>query len=313
MKVNLDVLKRLCTMKERKVQRYINKVVPSIDDYGAFMWKQKEGVKILAVAHMDVIFEDSEFRSIKTNNDIIVLSPTLDDRLGIFTILNLLPQYGIEVDMLFTKDEERCMSTAEDFVRICDKDYNLIIEFDRMGTDVVMYDYECNVELKADLESVGFEIGRGTYSDIRELEGLGVSAFNMGIAYHFQHTERCCASLADLARQLEKLKLFHDQFSGKVYEHMPLDDPASTVQDDPYWFYRRDYSPAEDEYEAAVDESKDHWYPSEVDYFDNPQDFEDLDDPDNPMDDRDFLWDYGQVRRAQGFFHKTRDGKWKDC
>jgi hypothetical protein len=296
-KVNLGVLKKLCSMKERKVKRYLKATVPDIDDYGAFLWKQTEGVKILAVAHMDVVFDDKDFKSVTTKNDIIVFSPALDDRLGIFTITHLLPQFGIEVDMLFTTDEEKCLSTASDFTRYCDKEYNWIVEFDRMGTDVVLYDYDCNVELQEDLKSVGFEIGHGSYSDIRDMEDMGVAAFNMGIGYHFQHTERCCASMVDLSTQLKKLQEFVEHYGEVAYEHVPLEKPD--VDTDPYWYCRGGktdrYAHLRDDYRAHTE----HWYPQA----------EDFSDPEDEFDDR-FLGDYGKVYRAQACMSGSR--RWEE-
>jgi hypothetical protein len=306
-KVNLGVLGKLCKFKERKLKKYIKKLVPDIEDWGAFMWKQTEGVKILAVAHMDVVFEDPDFKSVTTKNDILAFSPCLDDRLGIFTIINLLPQFGIEVDMLFTTDEEKCMSTASDFVKYCDKSYNWIIEFDRMGTDVVLYRYKCNVELTDDLKSVGFEIGIGSYSDISDMQDLGIAAFNMGIGYYFQHTERCCASMVDLSHQLKRLQEFYNKFKDTFYEHMPLE---SDVETDPYWYCRgtykgnvkrrtpwgghfdpTDYDDDIPGYERKDSSSAD-WYPEGKDFNED-----------------DFLWEYGKVHRAQA---SIASGRWEN-
>lgn len=222
MKVNLKVLENLCTLPETKLKDHLELVRPTLKNYGTYLYSDT-GSDILAVAHMDVVkplgIGDGTFRLIKDGDTSIVMHPNLDDRLGIFAILYLFPQYGIATDVLLTTDEEICMSTAHDFAENCTKNYNWIVEMDRAGEDVVLYDYEDDAGIVKDLRSVGFSISRGSYSDICELEGLLTTAFNVGIGYHFQHTSQCCASLRQLARQLKKLQKFYEKFKDVPYEH----------------------------------------------------------------------------------------------
>jgi hypothetical protein len=222
MKVNTGALRKICNLSEDKLKKYLLASNTGMEDYGAFLWHSKRKADILAVAHMDVALESAAFNTVETPDDLFILSSALDDRLGIFTILHLLPQFNIKVDILFTTEEEMCMSSAQEFPDFCDKDYNWIVEFDRAGTDVVLYEYETNVDLTDDLKSVGFEIGIGSYSDIRELEQMGVGAFNIGIGYHFQHTDQCCASMLQLATQLTKLQQFYEEFKDVQYDHRAI-------------------------------------------------------------------------------------------
>ena len=219
MNVNLKILENLCTLSEIKLRDHLKSTSPSLKDYETYLYADT-GSRVLAVAHMDVLIGVSNpFRLFKDGDYTVVMHPNLDDRLGIFTILHLFPQYGIATDVLLTTDEEICRSTARDFTERCKKNYNWIVEVDRAGEDVVLYNYESDKRIVKDLKSVGFNINRGSYSDICEMEGLFTSAFNMGIGYHFQHTTQCCASLQQLARQLKKLQSFYNTFKDVSYEH----------------------------------------------------------------------------------------------
>lgn len=279
MKVNLKILNNLCTLPEEKLRNHLKVVRPNLKDYGEYLYSESPNSKVLAVAHMDVhTVPGTYFRLVKNENTTVILHPGLDDRLGIFSILYLFPQYDIATDILLTTDEECCMSSAREFAENCKKDYNWIVELDRAGDDVVMYNYDDDESIKADLKSVGFKLGIGSYSDICELEGLGVSAFNMGIGYHFQHTAQCCVILRELATQLRKLKMFYDQFKDQAYEH--------------------DYIP------AATS------YPSDRDFLDNPMYWDDEDD-DGHYAGADTYWENGKMHWSYVPPRRQLQRQWK--
>lgn len=181
-----------------------------------------KGAKVLAVAHLDTVMpilgrgQDSWGIFKKSGQVVGVASPHLDDRLGVYTILELLPQMGIEVDVLLTEGEELGRSTAEFF--LSPVEYNWVVEFDRKGDDVVLYDYYDQKWAKR-IEKFGFNVGNGTFSDISELEHLGVKALNIGIGYYQQHTVWCYADLCETLAQLKKFKSFYNSNKGKRFEH----------------------------------------------------------------------------------------------
>lgn len=156
------------------------------------------GSKVLAVAHLDHVVKTRPVM-----RDTVISCGQLDDRLGAWVILFLLPYLGINVDVLLTDSEETGQSTAQYFVP--PKDYNWVVEFDRRGTDVVLYQYDSpsNREL---LEEAGFSIGVGSFSDISYLD-IGVSGFNIGVGYHNEHTRFCYADLRDT---IDNVALFAD-------------------------------------------------------------------------------------------------------
>ncbi|MBM4044172.1 MAG: hypothetical protein FJ279_03590 [Planctomycetes bacterium] len=142
----------------------------------------------------------------------IVHSPWLDDRLGVFTILDLLPALGVKVDVLLTDGEERAQSTAAQFVLPPGKQYNWAVEFDRRGEDAVCYHYD-NME---DFAEPYFEIGRGTFSDISVLNA-GCQAINIGVGYHEEHTVGCYCILEEYFEQVARfLVMYRDKSTVRV-------------------------------------------------------------------------------------------------
>ena len=140
--------------------------------------------------------------------DTLVYSPYLDDRLGIYAIFERLPDLGIDVDILITDGEEVGNSSAKDFSQNCYKNYNWIVEFDRKGEDVVLYDYK-NMQTEESLIEAGFIIGDGTRSDISHMQSFGVVCFNVGIGFHHEHYSDCWADMAMFERQLGRFEDFY--------------------------------------------------------------------------------------------------------
>lgn len=118
-----------------------------------------------------------------------ITSVGLDDRLGLYFITQVLPSLGINVDILMTTEEEKGRSSASEFV--ANKKYNWMFQFDRHGYgNVVMYQYDTH-KLTCMLESYGYTVQMGTFSDISELGFLGCSGFNFGCGYLHEHTNFC--------------------------------------------------------------------------------------------------------------------------
>ncbi|HEY1700745.1 MAG TPA: hypothetical protein VGG75_13615 [Trebonia sp.] len=190
------------------------------------------GSSVLAVAHLDTVVRPDRRapRFSRTRGGPLVVSGALDDRLGAYVILDLLPKLGITCDWLLTVGEEDGQSTAESFK--AGKDYDHVIEFDRGGTDVVMYQYEDDESCQR-VEACGAEVGRGSFSDIAYLDHLGVKAFNWGAGYRGDyHSERGYAHLSDTFAMTAKYLLFHEQNAGVTMPHDPEDAYSAGQLDD---------------------------------------------------------------------------------
>ena len=189
-----------------------------LDRPGRFYWHADNGSNVLAVAHLDHVQDDARCQVIDTASGPLAVSGALDDRLGAYVILDLLPRLGIECDILLTTDEERGNSTAGEF--ITDKPYNWMIEFDRGGTDVVMYQYETPA-LAALVTEAGARVGQGSYSDIADLDHLECAAFNWGVGYQDYHSPRAHAWLADTFKMVARFVKFYEANSTTYLPHDP--------------------------------------------------------------------------------------------
>lgn len=217
-----EALKRIC------VQTDFSQYAPKIDLPDTYHWRgghattdrffyyRDTGAPVLAVAHLDHVQEDGTATIVDSKAGPLVLSGALDDRLGAYVILELLPKLGIQVDWLLTTNEEMGDSTAKDFT-VDHKKYNWMIEFDRGGTDVVMYQYE-NRENRELVRASGADVGTGSYSDIADLEHLGCAGFNWGVGYYDYHSRRAHAWLEDTFRMVSKFMRF---YAANASTHLP--------------------------------------------------------------------------------------------
>jgi hypothetical protein len=254
-----DALKHLCTTWD--FSDYATKTdLPE----GRFYWYQDNGSNVLAVAHLDTVQGDRSCEVVDTAAGPLAVSGALDDRLGVYVILDLLPRLGVTCDWLLTTDEEIGRSTAtefaEDFMEDSGKQYHWIIQFDRGGTDVVMYDYE-TPEYASLVEASGARVGVGSYSDICELDDLGCAGFNWGVAYEDYHSPRSHAWLNDTFRMVARFLRFHE---ANVGEFLPHDGPAAGTLDDA-WLGYYDYDPIEADCSHMVDLADERTYMEWVD------------------------------------------------
>jgi hypothetical protein len=230
-----DTLARICTLPEAEFGRAFGMAtiktgqpVPAYrsfrgpagppEDYYHF---RDNGSRVLAVAHLDTVVAPDRRTPhfTATQNGPLITCGALDDRLGAYVILDLLPKLGVTCDWLLTVGEESCQSTAEFFTQA--KDYDWLIEFDRGGTDVVMYQYEDRAS-RAAVEASGAVMGSGSFSDVAALEHLGVKGFNWGVGYrgHY-HSEAGYAYLNDTFTMVAQYLRFHAQNAGTAMPHDP--------------------------------------------------------------------------------------------
>lgn len=182
------------------------------------------GGNILAVVHRDyVCWNDKPI----INDRSVRKCPQLDDRLGLYAILNELPRKlkeidsPVQYDVLITDSEEMGESTAQYFkpdeFGLSDR-YNWIFQFDRAGSDAVMYEYHTEENAER-LEQFGYKIGHGSFTDICSLTHLGVAGWNLGTGYHKQHSHECYADLPQLSKSIERFAHFANEFHTTRIEH----------------------------------------------------------------------------------------------
>lgn len=216
-----DILKRLCVLDDFTEYATRFDLPPTKYSSERFFYYRDNGADVLAVAHLDSVQADGTCTVLQTNAGPLAVSGALDDRLGVYVILELLPRLGVTVDWLLTTDEELGDSTAAEFAT--DKPYNWMFQFDRGGTDVVMYDYETPDLVKL-VEATGARVGMGSFSDICMLEHLGCAGFNWGVGYRDYHSPRSHAWLEDTFQMVSRFMRFHtaNAETSMPYEHRYL-------------------------------------------------------------------------------------------
>lgn len=179
-------LKRVCEMHELDFPtHYPDLKIEIVEErkHNNFYYFADHGSDILFVAHLDTVVAHEQRLAdfAETKAGPVIHCGSLDDRLGAYIGLELLPALGLTFDWLLTVGEESGQSTAE-FFDPKGKEYKWVIEFDRKGTDVVMYQYD-DTDTRKLVRECGAKTGHGSFSDIAELEHLGVKCFNWGAGY----------------------------------------------------------------------------------------------------------------------------------
>lgn len=169
----------------------------SIDSYS--LYHKHTNSRVLGVAHMDSVDQGNGVHVVADR----IYYPQVDNKVGMFTILELLPSLGIETDVIITDGEESMQSTAY-FFRPEEDSYNWMFSFDRSGDDVVMYQYESSA-MRNLVQSCGMRVGRGSYSDISDLGHLGCFGMNVGCGMHDYHGPY---GYVDLMQYLNQVDLF---------------------------------------------------------------------------------------------------------
>lgn len=217
-----DALKRVCEMHEDDFGEAfgLEKIAVEQRAPADFYYFRDNGSNILAVAHLDTVVAHAQRACgfLDTADGPVVYSGGLDDRLGAYIILELLPALGITYDWLLTTGEESGASTAQFFDP--PKVYDWIIEFDRGGTDVVMYDFEDDDTVWR-VEDSGARVGSGSFTDICWLEHLRVKGFNWGVGYQDYHGPRSHAYLNDTFEMLGYYLKFHEANAEEYIPHTP--------------------------------------------------------------------------------------------
>jgi hypothetical protein len=212
---NPDALKHFCSMPESEFL--------AVSEYGELGGTRSQpylfadrGASILAVAHLDCVQGKRFCEVVDTDTGKLILSPALDDRLGVYAILDLLPKLGAKCDVLLTTGEETGSTSARLF-RDPPRQYNWMFQFDRAGTDMVMYDYMCPT-YTALAAQVGVQVHKGLFSDICSLEHLGCAGMNWGVGYHDYHSSRAYAWWSDVVLNIGRFLSFYEKHHGK---HLP--------------------------------------------------------------------------------------------
>lgn len=220
-------MKRICMLKPAQIAQEYGFVEFSTKN-GKKFWFKDNGSRILGVAHVDTVKPFRHFRPVKFAEDTKIFCQTLDDRLGLYVLLEYLREAKVRFDILMTTDEEKMSSTGLYFGP--PKDYNWMFMFDRSGTGAVTYGYS-DEQLKYKLGKHNFDVSHGTYSCISDMEHVGCKGINFGVGYYDNHDEYAYASRRELYSQLRKFIGFYKEFEDVKMPH----DEALTKFTAKYW------------------------------------------------------------------------------
>ena len=212
--MNFSKLKQRCLAKESDFHS-LGKIVET--SYGPLVYIDN-GSPVLAIAHLDFVTRGDPWSVIKGRP----VTSRLDDRLGVHIILDMLPELGITPDILLSTGEESMMSTATWFET--EKQYNWMFQFDRAGTDVVMYQYDTDEKAKM-LEDMGFHVGRGIFTDMCTMDHLGMAGFNFGTGYYQPHSKECYAEPKDVQEMVNRFARFYHLLKDTKFPYeLPMTD-----------------------------------------------------------------------------------------
>lgn len=183
---------------------------------GVYIYRENPKAKILGVAHLDSVLDLNHFYKLELGKDTVVFNAQLDDRLGVYILLDVLPKMGIQFDLLLTEGEETGRSTAAYFES--SKQYNWMFSFDRHGDDVVMYQYD-DKSLRDDLIKAKCRPAEGSFSDICFLYHLGIRGMNFGTGYENEHSNFCYANINTTVAQIKRFHHFYTMFQDKRYTY----------------------------------------------------------------------------------------------
>ncbi len=183
----------------------------------------KGTVPILLVAHMDTVFENPprEVYYKKSEDKIFSFTNGLgaDDRCGVYALLEISKKYNPSV--LFTQGEEIGLIGAQSAVDTLAKPkVKYIIEFDRMGSNDMVF-YDCgNTPFMNYIKQFGFEKQYGTYSDISILGPIwDIASVNLSCGYYREHSKSEYVIFHELEHNIERVeKMIQD------YEQVPYFD-----------------------------------------------------------------------------------------
>jgi len=182
---------------------------------GLYFFKDN-GKKLLAVGHLDTVQKPNTPKRVGNK----FFASTLDDRLGVYMLLDMIPKMlgNMPYDLLLTTGEETGKSTARYFRP--PRQYNWMVEIDRMAKTTAMYEYETE-EYSKMVKGCGMTVARGSNTDIRYLNHLGVFGANFACDYHNNHSMNAYCNLDGVESQAEKIIDFIMKYKDMYLPYVP--------------------------------------------------------------------------------------------
>jgi hypothetical protein len=163
---------------------------------------------VLLVAHLDTVHRELPRELFFDANQRVYWSPQglgADDRAGVWAILQLVK---FKPHILFTCDEEAgCIGAKDAAVKMFAPSVKYIIEFDRQGSNDMVF-YDCyNEEFTNYVGSFGFKEQFGSFSDISALCPVWeIAGVNLSTGYYGAHTKGEYLRIDELKANIAKVR-----------------------------------------------------------------------------------------------------------
>ena len=201
----------------------------------------KGDTPLCLVAHMDTVCEYIP-KLLHLNGNGILSNQKgclgADDRAGVAAIFEILEKnsqlHGTtrRPSVLFTHGEEVGCKGALKFAssatfELFSEDTHLMLEIDRAGyMEAVAYSQTTDVVIDTIIESSGFKLACGSFSDITVLtEQSGIPSYNLSIGYYHQHTSNEFLSISEYYEMITNIYNLIDT----IYESKALDEGRRLV------------------------------------------------------------------------------------
>jgi hypothetical protein len=199
-----EIIKNICCLKDHELYY---EIIVFLESKGYKNIKEKEGQYIFAegdneypvalIAHLDTVFYTPLMENFYFDQERKVLwNPNgsgFDDRAGVVAIMSIIAE-GYRPTVIFTFGEEvggvGASALIRDYPSCPIKNCKALIELDRAGFDDMVF-YNCdNKDFISYIESFGFELQEGTFTDISILAPTWkIAAVNLSIGYEYEHTK----------------------------------------------------------------------------------------------------------------------------
>ena len=169
-------------------------------------------IPIALTAHLDTVFKNPPNRIFYDRVKNVMWSPEglgADDRAGVYAIVQIIKS-GLRPTIIFTTDEELGCKGSEKLVKdipIAPTELKYIIELDRRGSDDCVF-YQCdNDEFETYVESFGFVMNFGSFSDISMIcPAWKVAGVNLSIGYYDEHSYSETLYVGQMLNTINKVK-----------------------------------------------------------------------------------------------------------
>ena len=203
-------------------------------------------IPVALTAHLDTVFKTPPDRIFYDRVKNVMWSPDglgSDDLAGVYSIVQIVKS-GLRPTIIFTTDEELGCKGAEKLIKdmpIAPVELKYIIELDRRGSDDCVF-YQCdNEEFETYVESFGFVMNFGSYSDISVIcPAWKVAGVNLSIGYYDEHSYSETLYIGQMLNTINKVKnMLNNANSAPSFEYKELYvrkwfSKAKTTEDDWY-------------------------------------------------------------------------------